>query len=306
MGFCPRSNKGYGRILLENDRISAIVEEKDCSENQKNIPICNSGIIIINTKILSELLPNLNNNNSQKEFYITDIISIAVEKGLSSAMYLCKDADQLYGINSRSQLAEAENIWQTRKKLQIMDETGTNLIMPETIRLYHDTKIDEDATIGPYVVFGRDVHVGRMATISAFSYIEGATLKPHSQVGPFAKIRANTIVHSHAKIGSFVEVKNSSLSEKSKAAHLAYIGDTDIKEGVNIGAGVVIANYDGSKKHKTLIKKLSFVGSNSTLVAPLTLGEASTVAAGSVITRDISKSQIAFARSKQINKDRKK
>ena len=301
LGMRVDNPSGYGRLIVdENSRIEEIIEENDASAEQKLVNFCNSGIMAISGKYLFEMLEKLTANNNAGEYYLTDIIAIANDMSLH-----CKaveaDAAELLGINTRVQLADAESILQNRLRLAAM-ENGVTLIHPESVFFQIDTKIASDVVIHPNVVFGANVIIESGVEIRSFSHIEGVHIKTNATVGPFARIRPNSIIGAGAHIGNFVELKNTILHDGAKANHLSYIGDAEVGEKANIGAGTITCNYDGMNKHKTTIGAGAFIGSNSSLVAPVTIGEKAVIGAGSVITDDVPDKTIAIARAKQVNK----
>ena len=306
MGFYPQVPTGYGRLLTKNAaNLQAIREEKDCSDTEKEIALCNSGILLARAQCLNTLLEQITNDNAQKEYYLTDIIALGKQNDMTAGVYTCEDAQELQGINTRSEFAKVEWQYQERKRAYFLDTIGVSITAPHTVFFNHDTTIGAETTIGPYVVFGPHVTVGNGCDIKAFSDIADARIGNHASIGPFARIRGNATIHDKVKIGNFVEIKHSELGESSKAAHLSYIGDAKVGKNVNIGAGVVFANYDGKNKHKTTAMDNSFIGSNATLVAPVVIGEKSIVTAGSTIVEDVPKDFRGFARSRQINKPSK-
>jgi bifunctional UDP-N-acetylglucosamine pyrophosphorylase/glucosamine-1-phosphate N-acetyltransferase len=306
IGFYPQSPQNYGRIISHNAQLLAIREEKDCSPEEKLIPFCNGGITLINTPFFEHAFPLISPKNNQKELYLTDLVQIASEQKYSCGALPAPHDYELLGINTRSDLALVEKTWQERQKHHLMNSVGVSLPHPESVILHHDTIIKQHASIGPFTVFGKGVVIEEHAVVEPFSHLEGVTVKSHAKVGPFARIRPQSFVESHAKVGTFVEVKNSRIGPHAKASHLAYIGDANLEEYVNIGAGTVVANYDGHQKFHTTIKEHAFIGSNSTLVSPLTIGAHAFATAGSVIVHDIPHNQRAFARARQVLKPPRK
>jgi bifunctional UDP-N-acetylglucosamine pyrophosphorylase/glucosamine-1-phosphate N-acetyltransferase len=291
---------GYGRVIIKkNDFIDRIVEEKDASKSERAITLCNSGILTVSSQLLLELLDEVQPNNAAGEYYLTDIISIANEKGKDCRYVLCQE-EELVGVNTRAQLATANAIFQKRKANEAM-ANGTTLVAPETVFFSYDTRLGIDVIIHPYVTFGPKVEIGNNSVIHSFSHIEGAIIGNHCSIGPFARIRPDTIVASEAKIGNFVEIKKSIIGKASKINHLTYIGDAELKEDVNVGAGVVTCNYDGFQKSMTKIGKHVFVGSNSSLVAPITVGDNAIIGAGSTVLEDIPNDAMALSKVKQTN-----
>lgn len=292
----------YGRIICDdNSKPLAIVEYKDATLQQRQLPWANSGVYKIKTSLLSNLLPLIIAQNANKEYYLTDLIKLAYEKGYSSHM-IYSNADEFQGINNRQDLSLAEYILQQRWRKEMMDQ-GVTLYQPETIILNHDTKIGQDSCIGPFVTFGPQVELAEDVTVSPYCHLEYTKAESGVTIGPFAHSRGNTLFHEGASVGNFVEVKGSTLGKKVKAKHLAYLGDATIGENANIGAGTITCNYDGFKKSKTTIGKNVMVGANSSLVAPLTVGDGAIVAAGSVVTQEVPEDALVISRSAQVIKE---
>jgi len=301
MGFYPPNPSGYGRLVEQNGKLVAIVEEKDADATQKKIRFCNGGLMAIKGCHALELLNLVNNDNAAGEFYLPDIVAIAIKKGLD-VRALTVDETQILGINTREELGTAEAIWQQRKRQEVM-ANGVTLMAPETVIFAHDTEIEADVIIEPSVFFGPGVKIATGAVIHAFSHIEGAKIGEGAHIGPFARLRTGSQLKSHVKIGNFCEIKQAVIHEGAKINHLSYIGNADIGTGVNIGAGTITCNYDGYNKWQTTVKAGSFVGSNSALVAPVTIGEGAYVASGSVITGDVPAQALAFGRARQSVKE---
>ena len=292
---------GYGRLIVDESlRIEEIIEENDASAEQKKVGLCNSGIMAISGKYLFDLLEKLNANNAAGEYYLTDIIAIASDMGLHCKAVVA-DAAELAGINTRAQLADAEAVLQNRLRVAAM-ENGVTLTDPKTVFFQMDTKIASDVVIHPNVVFGANVIIESGVEIRSFSHIEGAHIKANATIGPFARIRPNSVIGENAHIGNFVELKNTILHDGAKANHLSYVGDAEVGEKANIGAGTITCNYDGVNKHKTIIGERAFIGSNASLVAPVSIGDGAIIGAGSVITDDVPAKTLAIARAKQVNK----
>ncbi len=291
---------GYGRIITKgDDLIEKIVEQKDTTAKEALITLCNSGIMALNAKLAKELLAIVDNNNSSNEFYLTDIISIANQKNLRCRYITCSQ-EELQGINTFEQLSNAEIIYQQRKAKALMDN-GVHLIMPHTIYFAHDTKIAPNVTIHPNVVFAPNVTIDQYSIIFPFSHLNGVTIGKNCKIGPFARIRPNSSMEDNSSIGNFVEIKNSKLSQKVKAQHLSYIGDSNIGSNSNVGAGVITCNYDGYNKYQTNIGENVFIGSNTALIAPLTIENNAIIGAGSVINSDVKQDELALSRAKQKN-----
>lgn len=292
---------GYGRFIIEDDFVTEIVEEKDCTDDQREITIGNTGAYCVDGKKLFSWLDKIENDNAQGEYYLTDIVSIAASEGVTCAYALASEVEAM-GINSRSQLADAEYIMQCHLREKVMNN-GVTMIDPESVFLSMDTEFGMDVVIEPNVVFGKGVRVGEDTQIHAFSHIEGADIGNNASVGPFARIRPKSKIGNDVTVGNFIEVNRSEFKDGSKSKHLSYIGDTVVGEKSNIGAGTVFANYDGFNKHVSTTGKNVFVGSNSTIISPVTIGDDAMVAAGSVISKDVQGSAMAVARQKQRNLD---
>ncbi len=302
LGMQMENPTGYGRLVTgENGKLEQIVECKDASPTQKKITLCNSGIMAIRSKLLPDLLAKLSTQNASKEFYLTDIIAHANNAGHRCVVAVAEDAAELAGINTRAQLASAEAVLQARLRAAAM-ENGATLVDPSTVFFSADTVLGSDVVVHPFVVFAAGVKVGNNVEIRSYSHIEGATIESGAIIGPFARLRPNTVIEENAHVGNFVELKATRLGAGAKANHLAYIGDADVGEGANIGAGTITCNYDGVNKYKTTIGEGAFIGSNSSLVAPVSIGSGAMVGAGSVITDDIEAGALAIARSAQIVK----
>ena len=307
MGFKPKINTGYGIVVENKGKVSKIVEFKDASAIQKKIKTCNSGIMAFSSKAL-KLVTQIKNNNAKKEFYLTDIVKLSKKYNHKIKLINAKDVKTALGINDMYELGVAETIMQNQLRKKAM-KGGVQMIAPETVFLSKDTTFGKNVKIEPYVVIASKVKIGNDVVIHSFSHIEGAIIKNKVSIGPYARIRPGTVLENNSKIGNFVETKNSIINKNSKINHLSYVGDTTIEEDVNIGAGTITCNYDGVKKNKTLIKKGSFIGSNSSLVAPVTVGKNSIIGAGSVITKDVPDNTLALTRAKQkkvkLNKKKK-
>lgn len=301
LGFRPEDPGAYGRLVEEGGRLVAIREAKDCSPEELRIDFCNSGLMVIDGRHALDLLDAVGNDNAKGEFYLTDIVEIANRKRLA-AIAVETSVESALGINSRAELAQAEAVWQERRRRELM-LAGVTMQAPETVHLSHDTEIGPDALIEPNVVFGPGVKVEGGARIRAFSHLEGASVAAGAEIGPFARLRPGADVGKKAKVGNFCEVKNAVLDEGAKVNHLTYIGDAHIGAKANIGAGTITCNYDGINKHRTEIGAGAFIGSNSSLVAPVSIGEGSYVASGSVITADVPADSLAFGRARQVTKE---
>ncbi|GAA0734208.1 bifunctional UDP-N-acetylglucosamine diphosphorylase/glucosamine-1-phosphate N-acetyltransferase GlmU [Sphingomonas japonica] len=298
LGFIPDDAKAYGRIVLDGgDRIARMVEYKDADAAERAVRLCNSGVTAVRAADLWPLLDRVGNANAAGEYYLPDIVMLALADG-DGAVVVETDPDEVIGINSRADLAYAEGRWQTARRARAMDE-GASLIAPETVWFAHDTRIGRDVTIEPDVWFGAGVTVGDGATIRAFSHIEGAAIGDGAEVGPYARLRPGAVLGAKAKVGNFVEVKKAVLGAGAKVNHLSYIGDADVGAAANIGAGTITCNYDGFFKYRTSIGAGAFVGSNSALVAPVAIGAGAIVGAGSVVVRDVEADALVVARGTQ-------
>ena len=297
----PADPKQYGRILARPDgTIEKMVEYKDASEDERRIDLCNSGLMAVRAADLWPLLERVGSDNAAGEHYLPDIVMIAAADGRRSAV-IEVDPRQVEGINSRAELAAQEAAWQQTRRARAMAD-GASLIAPETVWFAYDTELGRDVTIEPNVVFGPGVRIADKVTIRAFSHIEGASIASGAVIGPFARLRPGAEIGEKARVGNFVEVKKARMGRGAKANHLSYIGDADVGEGANIGAGTITCNYDGFLKYPTRIGAGAFIGSNSALVAPVSIGEGAIVGAGSVVTRDVAADSLAVARGEQ--KDR--
>jgi bifunctional UDP-N-acetylglucosamine pyrophosphorylase/glucosamine-1-phosphate N-acetyltransferase len=290
----------YGRLITDGEDLIEIVEFKDATPEQRKLTLCNSGVVYADKEILFDLLTRITNDNASGEYYLTDIVAIAQERGHNATVVHAAQSETM-GINTRYELAEAEAEFQARSRAEALDD-GVTLVAPETVIFAHDTVIGRDAIIEPHVVFGPGVTVESGARIRAFSHLEGCHVGRGAVVGPYARLRPGAQLASDVKIGNFVEVKNAQIDRGTKVNHLSYIGDATIGEKTNIGAGTITCNYDGVFKHHTTIGRDVFVGSNTMLVAPVTLGDHSATASGAVITMDVPEGDLAIARARQENK----
>src|SRR5437868_7384220 len=288
----------YGRIILgEGDRIAKMVEYKDASEEERAVRLCNSGMMAVRSVDLFRWLAKVGNDNAAGEYYLPDIVNIAAAEG-REAVVIEGDPYETAGVNSRAELAHLELEWQRRRRERALHE-GATLIDPESVWLAYDTKLGRDVTVEPHVVFGPGVEVADGATIHAFSHIEGAIIGAKASIGPFARIRPGTRLAKRTKVGNFVELKKAEIGEGAKVNHLSYVGDSAVGARANIGAGTITCNYDGFGKYRTVIGAGAFIGSNTALVAPVTIGDGAIVGAGSVITRDVEPDSLALERSEQ-------
>ncbi len=297
LGFRPADSTGYGRLIEADGSLLAIREEKDASADERKIGFCNGGLMAISGVHALGLLDAVGNTNAKGEFYLTDIVEIAAGRGLRVVAVEASE-DSLLGVDTRAKLAQAEAIWQKRRRRQAMT-SGVTLIAPETVFFSYDTEIGQDTTVEPNVWFGPGVKIASGATIHAFSHLEGATVATGATVGPFARLRPGADLAEKAKVGNFVEVKQARIEKGAKVSHLTYIGDARVGAGANIGAGTITCNYDGYSKFFTDIGEGAFVGSNSSLVAPVSIGVGAYVASGSVITERVPDDALAFGRARQ-------
>ena len=297
LGFRPDDPAEYGRLIVnDSGELEAIVEFRDADEVQRRIDLCNSGVMAISAKHVWGLLDRVGNDNAKGEYYLTDIVGLARADGLHCAVVEGEEREVL-GINSRNDLAAAEAMWQQARRAQAMEE-GATLIDPATVWFSADTKVGRDVTIGPSVFFGPGVSVADGAVINAFCHLEGAAIGAGVSVGPFARLRPGAEIGEGARIGNFVEVKNATLGPGAKANHLSYVGDATVGAGANIGAGTITCNYDGYLKHRTEIGEGAFIGSNTALVAPVSVGKGALVGAGSTITKPVPDDAIAVTRGR--------
>ncbi len=300
LGFEAGDPGRYGRMVTEGDDLLAIVEWKDADEEVRGITLCNSGVVLADTATLLRLAGSVGSDNKAGEQYLTDIAALGRAEGLSVKVVICAESETL-GINTRADLAVAEAVFQTNARREALAR-GVTLQAPETVFFSHDTEIGRDAIIEPNVVFGPGVTVESEAHIRAFSHLEGCHVGAGAVVGPYARLRPGAELANNVKVGNFVEVKNAEIAEGAKVNHLSYIGDASVGAATNIGAGTITCNYDGVFKHRTEIGERVFVGSNTMLVAPVTLGDEAMTASGSVITRDVPAGDLAVARARQDNK----
>jgi len=301
LGFRSADPTGYGRLIMQDGKLQTIREERDASAAERAIDMCNGGLMAFDGRTALDLLKRIGDQNSKREFYVTDAVEIARSMGLD-AVAIETEEDEVRGINTRAQLAQAEGVLQERLRAAAMD-AGVTMVAPETVFLAADTKLGRDVVIEPHVVFGPGVVVEDEAVIHSFSHIEGAHVGKGASVGPFARLRPGTRLGANVRIGNFVEIKEASIEAGAKAPHLTYIGDARVGEGANIGAGTITCNYDGAAKHRTDIGKNAFIGSNSALVAPIKVGEGAYVGSGSVITREVPAGALAVGRGRQVIKE---
>ncbi len=299
LGFETDDPAGYGRLVEKGGKLVAIREHKEASGEELKITLCNGGIMAFSGKQALSLLDKVGNDNSKGEYYLTDIVEIANEQGLKVTSSLAGETEIL-GVNNRAELARVEALWQGRKRHGLLLE-GVSMQAPETVWFHHDTIVQPDSVIEPNVVFGPGVELHGGATVRAFSHLEGATVKGGAVVGPYARLRPGAEIGEGAKVGNFVEIKKADVREGAKVNHLTYIGDAIVGEKANIGAGTITCNYDGTNKHLTEIGKDAFVGSNSSLVAPVKIGKGAYIGSGSVVTKEVPENALAIARARQGN-----
>ncbi|RZN15104.1 bifunctional UDP-N-acetylglucosamine diphosphorylase/glucosamine-1-phosphate N-acetyltransferase GlmU [Bradyrhizobium sp. Leo121] len=297
LGFRAADPTGYGRLVVENGRLVAIREQADASAEERKITLCNAGVMAFDGRKALGILDEIGNANAKGEYYLTDAVAIVREKGLE-AVVIETSEDEVRGINTKAQLAEAEAVLQARLRKAAM-EAGVTLIAPETVYLAADTKFGRDVTIEPFVVIGPGVSIGDGAVIHSFSHIVEATIGNKVSIGPYARLRPGTSLGDGSRIGNFVETKAAILEAGVKVNHLSYVGDAHVGANSNLGAGTITCNYDGFLKHKTLIGKGAFIGTNSSLVAPVKIGAGAYIGSGSVITKDVPDDAMAVERSPQ-------
>ncbi len=300
LGFDAADPAGYGRLMMEGDTLRKIVEFKDADAPTRAITFCNSGVIASDAGKLFELIALVGNENASGEYYLTDIVALARARGLTATAIACDEAETL-GINSRTDLAAAEVAFQRRARAEAL-ENGVTMLAPETVWFSHDTRIGSDAVIEHYVVFAPRVTVESGAHVRAFSHLEGCHVGRDAIVGPYARLRPGSTLADRARVGNFVEIKNSEIQTGAKINHLSYIGDAEIGVASNIGGGTITCNFDGVMKHETTIGARAFIGSDTMLVAPVRVGEDAMTGSGSVITQDVPDGALALGRAQQVNK----
>lgn len=301
LGFEARDPTGYGRFIIRDGALDAIVEHKDATPDQRATTLCNAGLMALDGKQALSLLEAIGNANAQSEFYLTDAVAVARSRAMTTRALMAPESE-VQGVNDRIQLAVAEAEFQRRKRLSVM-AAGATLTAPDTVFFSHDTQIGRDVLIEPNVVFGPGVSVADGAVIHAFSHLEGAEVGPAATVGPYGRLRPGAKLGEKAKIGNFVEIKSAEIGAGAKISHLTYVGDATVGEGANIGAGTITCNYDGFFKYRTTIGAGAFVGSNSSLVAPVTIGAGAFVGSGSVVTDDVAPDALAVGRGRQVTRE---
>lgn len=300
LGFEAKDPAGYGRLILEDGALVAIREDRDASEAESRVRICNAGLMALAGQSALALLEAIGDANRAHEYYLTDIVATAKAQGLAASVLIVAD-EEVVGVNDRVQLAAAEALLQTRLRAKAMQE-GATLVDPSSVTLAFDTALGRDVTVEPNVVFGPGVSVGEGSLIRSFSHLEGATIGQNATIGPFARLRPGADLGLNVHIGNFVEVKATTVGDGAKINHLSYIGDASIGAKTNIGAGTITCNYDGFAKFRTDVGENAFIGSNSALVAPVKIGAGAYIGSGSVITEDVAPDALALARARQIEK----
>jgi bifunctional UDP-N-acetylglucosamine pyrophosphorylase/glucosamine-1-phosphate N-acetyltransferase len=301
LGFRAADPTGYGRLLMEGDKLVAIREHADATPEERKVTLCNAGVMAFDGKLALKILDRIGNTNSKGEYYLVDAVTIVRDMGLE-AVVIETGEDEVRGINTKAQLAKADGVMQSRLRKAAM-EAGVTLIGPDTIYLAADTSFGKDVTIEPFVVIGPGVSIADGAVIHSFSHIVQSTIGKNTSVGPYARLRPGTSLGDGARIGNFVETKAATLEAGVKVNHLSYIGDAEVGANSNIGAGTITCNYDGFFKHKTIIGTGAFVGTNSSLVAPVKIGAGAYIGSGSVITKDVPDDAMAVERSQQSTRE---
>ena len=301
LGFEADDPTGYGRLVVEAGQLVAIREERDATEAERRISLCNAGLMALRGDVALALLDSIGNANAKGEYYLTDAVAAAVARR-ERAVVVAAPEDEVAGVNDRAQLAEAERLMQARLRSAAM-ANGVTLVDPASVHLCADTRLGRDVVIEPHVVFGPGVGVADDVLIRAFSHLEGAEIGAGAIVGPFARLRPGSRLGAEAHVGNFVEVKNAVLGPGVKANHLSYLGDAEIGARTNVGAGTITCNYDGIHKHRTIVGEGVFVGTNSSLVAPLRIGDRAYIGSGSVITDDVPSDALALGRGRQVVKE---
>lgn len=302
LAFRPDEPGAYGRVIADDQgAILKMVEAKDATDAELAVTLCNSGLMAVRSGHLFDLLKKVGNANAAGEYYLPDIVMLARAAGLRATV-LEGSADEMIGVNSRAELAAAEALFQQRRRGELM-AAGVTMVAPETVFLSHDTQLGRDCLVEPNVVFGPGVKAGENVLIRAHSHIEGADIGDGCEVGPFARLRPGTVLGAGARVGNFVETKKAVLGPGAKASHLTYLGDAEVGANANIGAGTITCNYDGFFKYRTIIGEGAFIGSNSSLVAPVTIGAGAIVGAGSAITRDVPDDALEVTRADQSRRE---
>ncbi len=301
VGFEARDPSGYGRLIMDDAGLGAIREDREASDAERAITLCNGGMMAFDGRLLPGLLDRIGNDNAKSEYYLTDAVALARGDG-GKVVVVTADEAELAGVNNRAQLAEAEHIVQERLRADVMSH-GVTLIDPASVHLAMDTRLGQDSLVEPNVVFGPGVTVEAGATIRAFSHLEGCHVGPGAVIGPFARLRPGARLGRGARAGNFVEIKNAEIADGAKINHLSYVGDASVGTAANVGAGTITCNYDGDRKHRTEIGAGAFIGSNSALVAPITIGDGAYVGSGSTVTEDVPDGALAIGRGRQVTKE---
>jgi len=301
LGMRPSDPAAYGRLICDDKgNLKKIVEFNDANDEERAVNLCNSGVMAVQSQDLFRYLSQIKNENAKAEYYLTDIVELAVKEGKQCAVVEASE-ESLLGVNDREDLALAEEAWQQRKRSEIM-KAGITMLAPHTVTFHHDTIIEADVVIEPNVVFSLGVEVKKNARIRAFSHLEGANVGEAAIIGPYARLRPGANIGKEARIGNFVEIKNADLEEGAKVNHLSYVGDAHVGAFANIGAGTITCNYDGFQKYRTTIGDHAFIGSNSALVAPVDVGDGAIVGAGSTITEDVEADALSMTRPQQLHR----
>ena len=300
IGFEARDPGAYGRLILQGDDLLAITEAKEASAEVLAITACNSGVMAAPVGLLFDLLAQVKNDNAKGEYYLTDVVELARKRGAPTRAVFAAE-DSVMGVNAQGELAQAEALFQTTQREHFL-AAGVTMSAPDTVHFAWDTQVGAGTTIEPFVVFGPGAVVAEGARIRSFSHVEGAKVATKAEVGPYARLRPGADLGEGVKIGNFVEVKNVRMDAGAKANHLAYLGDGHVGAKANIGAGTIFCNYDGFFKHRTTVGEGAFVGSNSSLVAPVTIGAGAMVGSGSVVTKDVAPGDLALGRAEQTTK----
>ena len=295
LGFEPADAAAYGRIILKDNKPHKIIEFKDADTATRKISLCNSGAMAIDSALLHKLLPKLQNDNAQQEFYLTDLLALAVADGQATNLVM-GTADEVLGVDSRQGLARAEKLMQSRLRHKLL-AAGVTMQDPDSVYVSFDTAIAPDVVLEPHIYCGTGVSIGTNCTIRAFSHLEGVRIGENVSIGPFARLRLGTQIADHARIGNFVETKQAKIGAGSKVNHLSYIGDATLGRDVNIGAGTITCNYDGFNKHQTTIGDGAFIGSNSSLIAPIVIGQGAYIGSGTAISDDVQADALAITRA---------
>ena len=301
LGFRAADPTGYGRLLIKNGKLVSIREQADASPEERKITLCNAGVMAFDGRRALEILDRIGNANSKGEYYLVDAVTIMRDMGLE-AVVIETGEDEVRGINTKAQLAEAESVLQARLRKAAL-EAGVTLIAPETVYLAADTKFGRDVVIEPFVVIGPGVTIDDGTVIHSFSHIVQSQIGKNAQIGPYARLRPGNSLGDSSKVGNFVEMKAATIEAGVKVNHLSYIGDAHVGARANIGAGTITCNYDGFAKHKTTIGAGAFIGTNSSLVAPVKIGSGAYIGSGSVITKDVPDDAMAVERSPQTNRE---